>query len=95
MIERNSAAKKARSLDAPVNMQAPSGARALGTASRLSGMRLARRSPRKTIAISGVCSMVGCTGAPIAAKKVSDFWVSQCLLHSKGHGKLDMNKVTR
>jgi len=49
----------------------------------------------KQIAIHGVCSMKNCTGAPIAAMKVSTFWVSQCLRHSKGHGKLDMSKVTQ
>lgn len=58
----------------------------------------------KQIAIHGVCSMKNCTGAPIAAMAVqisgrdrerSMVWVSQCLRHSKGHGKLDMSKVTQ
>jgi hypothetical protein len=51
--------------------------------------------PKKKIEIFGVCSMRDCTGAPIAAMKISDFWVSQCLRHSKGRGKLDMSKVTQ
>jgi hypothetical protein len=82
---RNSVEKKARSLDA-----------GSGVARRLSEKRRTRRSPRKeTIQIFGVCSMQKCTGAPIAAMKISNFWVSQCLRHSKGHGTLDMNKVTQ
>jgi hypothetical protein len=80
-MEKVSVAKKARSLDA-----------GSGTVRRLSGMRPARRSPR--IEIFGVCSMVKCSCAPIAAMKLSDFWVSMCLKHSKGHGKMDLNKVT-
>jgi hypothetical protein len=62
---------------------------------RKNDVRSMRGPAREAIPISAVCSMVNCTGAPIAAMKVSDFWVSQCLRHSKGHGKLDMNKVTR
>lgn len=62
-----------------------------------------RRSRKKSIEIFGVCSMKDCTGAPIAAMTIQykamdgkslTAWVSQCLRHSKGHGKLDMNKVT-
>jgi hypothetical protein len=47
----------------------------------------------KTFPIPAVCSMKGCSGAPIAAMKVDGVWVSQCLRHSKGHGKIDPEKV--
>lgn len=84
--------KKGRPLDATARSER----RTTGTGPRLSAVRMGLRSPRKnTIGIFGVCSMQKCTGAPIAAMKVSDFWVSQCLRHSKGHGKLDMAKVTQ
>jgi hypothetical protein len=45
--------------------------------------------------IPGVCSIVNCQGAPISAEQIGDTWISRCIAHFKGRGKVDWRKAVK
>jgi hypothetical protein len=47
----------------------------------------------KTKRIPAICSIANCSDKPIAAEIVENGWISLCIRHIKGHGRIDWKKT--